>query len=214
MIRTMTGLAALGVLAFVPVGLAAQELCGGKITTPSVGDYAEYQLTQGTSGNQRVRFAIVGSEDRNGARNVWFENKVEAEGKAPVVSQVLVPGFPYEPSAVAGAALQPVSGPPIRLNAQQLARLQRGLPGLLKSIVDGCRSGTLVGTETLKVAGRSIGAEHYRNALRGSDIWVSSEVPFGIVKLLDGTDHSSMELTATGTGAKSSFRKAGARSGG
>jgi hypothetical protein len=204
----MTGLAALGILASAPVGLAAQELCGGKITMPSVGDYAEYRLTQGTSGNQQVRFAIVGGEDRNGARNVWFENKVEAEGKAPVVSQVLVPGFPYEPSAVAGAALQPVSGPPIRLNAQQLARLQRGLPGLLKSIVDGCRSGTLVGTETLKVAGRSIGAEHYRNALRGSDIWVSSEVPFGIVKLLDGTGHSSMELTATGTGAKASFRSA------
>ncbi|HEX6992240.1 MAG TPA: hypothetical protein VF151_10145, partial [Gemmatimonadales bacterium] len=111
-----------------------------------------------------------------------------------------------DPSAVAGAALQPVSGPPIRLNAQQLARLQRGLPGLLKSIVDGCRSGTLVGTETVKIGDRSIRAEHYRNALRGSDIWVSSEVPFGIVKLTDGTDHSSMELTAMGTGAKSSFR--------
>jgi hypothetical protein len=206
MIRRITGLTALGVLAFMPAGLAAQELCGGKITTPPEGAYAEYRLTQGNSGNQQVRFAIVGGEDRNGARNVWFENKVETAGKAPVVSQVLVPGFPYDPSAVAGAALQPVSGPPIRLNAQQLARLQRGLPGLLKSIVDGCRSGTLVGTETVKIGDRSIRAEHYRNALRGSDIWVSSEVPFGIVKLTDGTDHSSMELTAMGTGAKSSFR--------
>jgi hypothetical protein len=199
-------LVALGVLALVPAGLAAQQLCGGKITTPPIGDYAEYRLTQGKSGTQDVRFAIVGSEDRNGVRNVWFENRVEAEGKAPVVSQVLVPEFPYEPSAVAAAALQPVSGPPIRLNPQQLARLQRGLPGLLKSIVDGCRSSSLVGTETVKVGGTAIKAEHYRNALRGSDIWVSSEVPFGIVKLTDGTDHSSMELTATGTGAKSSFR--------
>jgi hypothetical protein len=203
---TSTGWVALGVLAFTPAGLAAQALCGGKVTTPPEGGYAEYRLTQGKSGDQQVRFAIVGSEDRDGARKVWFENKVEAEGKAPVVSQVLVPGFPYEPSAVAGAALQPVSGPPIRLNAQQLARLQRGLPGLLEAIVDGCKSSTLVGTETVKVGARTIRAEHYRNALRGSDIWVSSEVPFGIVKLTDGTDHSRMELTATGTGAKSSFR--------
>lgn len=196
----------LGTLVMVPAALTAQELCGGLITTPAAGAYAEYQLTQGQSGRQQVRFAIVGSKDLGGARNVWFENRVQAQGKEPVVSQVLVPGFPYDPSAVAAAALQPVAGPPIQLNAQQLARLRQGLPGLLKAIVDGCRSSTLVGTETVKVGSRSVRATHYRNALRGSDIWVSSEVPFGIVKLTDGTDHSSMQLTATGTGAKSSFR--------
>lgn len=206
--RRLTNWATVGALVLVPAVLRAQDLCGGKITTPPAGSYAEYQLTQGESGTQTVRFAIVGSEDRSGARHVWFENRVQSKGKEPVVSQVLVPGFPYEPSAVAAAALQPVAGPPIRLNAQQLAKLQRGLPGLLKSIVDGCRSSTLVGSESVKVGGRTIQAEHYRNALRGSDIWVSSEVPFGLVRLTDGTDHSRMELTATGTGAKSSFRSA------
>ncbi|HET7604183.1 MAG TPA: hypothetical protein VFK36_14255 [Gemmatimonadales bacterium] len=204
--RTTSCLALLGALAAAPGALLAQELCGGLLTTPASGAYAEYQLTQGANGRQQVRFAIVGGEDRGGTHNVWFENRVAADGKPPVVSQVLVPGFPYAPSAVAAAALQPAAGPPIRLNAQQLSRLRQGLPGLLKAIVDGCRSSTLVGTETLKVGSRSVRATHYRNALRGSDIWVSSEVPFGIVKLTDGTDHSSMQLTATGTGAESSFR--------
>lgn len=204
--QTRSWAAALGVLVMVPTTLTAQEICGGSITTPAAGAYAEYQLTQGKSGRQEVRFAIVGSENQGGSRHVWFENRVQGEGKAPVVSQVLVPGFPYEPSTVVAAALQPVAGPPIRLNQQQLSRLRQGLPGLLEAIVDGCRSSTLVGTETVKVGSRSIRAAHYRNALRGSDIWVSSEVPFGIVKLTDGTDHSSMELTATGTDAKSSFR--------
>ena len=201
-------LAMLGALAAAPAVLPAQELCGGDIATPAAGAYAEYRLTQGESGRQEVRFAIVGSEDQGGTRHVWFENRVQGEGKPVVVSQVLVPGFPYDPAAVVAGALQPAAGPPIRLNAQQLSRLRQGLPGLLKSIVDACRSSSLVGTETLRIAGRSIRATHYRNALRGSDIWVSSEVPFGIVKLTDATDHSSMELTATGTEAKSSFRNA------
>jgi hypothetical protein len=198
--------ALLGALFMAPGALSAQDLCGGLLTTPAPGAYAEYQLTQKDGGRQQVRFAIVGSEARGGAHNVWFENRVAGEGKPPVVSQVLVPGFPYDPSAVVAAALQPAAGPPIRLNEQQLSRLRQGLPGLLKAIVDGCRSSTLVGTETVKAGSRSVRATHYRNALRGSDIWVSSEVPFGIVKLTDGTDHSSMQLTATGTGAKSSFR--------
>ena len=211
---SLTGLAALGALALVPAGLSAQEICGGTLTTPAAGSYAEYRVTQGDHGSQQVRFAIVGTQDQSAARNVWFENRVRAEGKVPVVSQVLVPGFPYKPSALAAATLQSDTLPPLRFNAQQLARARQGqLPGLLQSIVDGCRSSTLVGTETVNAAGRSIRARHYRNALRGSDIWVSSEVPFGIVKLTDGTDHTTVELTATGTGAKSSLKGSRGRNG-
>lgn len=212
MTRSLTGLAVLGALAMAPAALAAQAICGGRISTPAAGNYAEYQVTQGEGAGQQVRFAIVGAQDQSAARNVWFETVITSPGQPTLVNQLLVPGFPYEASAIAAGTIQITDSAKTfsrRLSAGELARLRGGLTGLPAAIVEGCKSGTLVGTETIQAAGRSIRVQHYRNALRGSDIWVSSEVPFGIVKLTDGTDHTSMELTATGTGAKSSLKGSG-----
>lgn len=207
MIRTSSGPAMVGALLLVAVPLAAQAPCGGKLATSAVGREATYRLTR-PSGSQAIRFAIVDQKADGDTQLVWFETQVQAEGHPALVSQVLVPEFPYDPATVKEASLKSGDRAPIKLDARQLASMRRRLPGLLESIVEGCKAASLVGTESVKVPAGTFQASHYRNALRGSDIWVSSEVPFGIVKLTDATDHSSMELTATGTDAKSSFRNA------
>lgn len=205
MTRSTPSLLALGMLILAPPVLAAQAICGGRITAPAEGGYAEYRMRLPDGSAQAVRFAVVGGETREGTRNIWFETRIQSPGKPPVVSQVLVPGFPYDASALVDAVLQLSSGVPVHLTPSQVARGRQHLPGLLQAIEDACKSGSLVGRETVKVAGGAFEAQHYRNALRGSDIWVSSAVPFGIVKLTDGTDKSGMELSAAGEGAKSSM---------
>lgn len=203
--RMSTGWLAVGILALAPSVLVAQAICGGRVAAPAEGGYAEYRMKLPDGNTQTVRFAVVGHELREGTKNIWFETRVQVASKPMVVSQVLVPGFPYDPSALVDAALQLPNGVPVKLSANQVARGRRHLPGMLQAIVDGCKSASLVGQETVKVAGGAFRAQHYRNALRGSDIWVSSDVPFGIVKLTDGADKTTMELFSAGTTAKSSF---------
>ncbi len=188
-----------------PSAVSAQGLCGGALTGPAEGGYAEYRMTLGNGRVEQVRFAVVGVDTSRKGRPVWFENRVQRQGAPMVVSQVLVPGFPYQASSLLDASLQAGKGRPIHLTASQLGRARRQLPGLLRAIEEVCRSASLVGTETVRVGAGRLEARHYRNALRGSDIWVSSTVPFGIVKMTDGADKSAMELTGMGSDAKSSF---------
>ncbi|HET9150382.1 MAG TPA: hypothetical protein VFN83_01570 [Gemmatimonadales bacterium] len=205
MVRRSLALGLSCVVLGVPAGLQAQQVCGGVVQAPAEGGFASYLVSSPSGRTMTVRFAVVGAETREGTRNIWFETRAQEGTRPVVISQVLVPGFPYDPSALADAALQGPSGVPVQLTAQQLARSRRALPGLTKAVVDGCRAATLVGTETVTVPAGKYSAQHYRNALRGSDIWVSTAVPFGIVKMVDGTDKSRLELTAAGKNAKSSF---------
>lgn len=193
MIRITTGPAMVGALLLVAAPLAAQAPCGGKLVTSTVGSEATYRLAR-PSGDQEIRFAITDQKADGDAKLVWFETQVQAEGHPALVSQVLVPGFPYDPATVKEASLKSGDRAPIKLDARQLASMRRRLPGLLESIVEGCKAASLVGTESVKVPAGTFQASHYRNALRGSDIWVSSEVPFGLVKLSDASDTTAMVL--------------------
>jgi hypothetical protein len=194
MIRIATGPAIAGALLLAAAPLSAQAPCGGKLATAEVGREATYHLTR-PEGIQEIRFAITGQATKGDAHPVWFETQVQASARPTMVLRVLVPGFPYEPTAVTEGSLQSGDQTPLKFDARQLAAMHRRLPGLLQSIVDGCKSASLVGTETVKVPAGTFQASHYRNALRGSDIWVSSEVPFGLVKLSDPSDTTAMVLT-------------------
>jgi len=185
--------------------LAAQASCGGQVGAPSSGSFAEYRATSADGDPHTVRFAALGTELREGTRNFWFEIRTQLPGGHAEVLQVLVPGFPYHPSALLEAVRQLPTGLPTKLTPDQLARSREKLPALLQAVVDACTGASLVGTETVKVAAGSIAAEHYRNASQGWDIWVDGGIPFGIVKLTGGADRRSLELTGSGRDAKSSF---------
>lgn len=195
-----------GALTCLPALLPAQALCGGAVTAPPVGGYAVYDVTLPSGRVIATRFAVVGAENREGTRNIWFELWARRDTLPPAIGQVLVPGFPYDPSAVAAAWLQSFTADePVELNPRELANTRRSLPPQVRNIVDGCKSASLVGTESVTVPAGTFRAQHYRNALRGSDIWVSSDVPFGIVKMSDAQQRGSMVLTRMGKDGKSSF---------
>ena len=122
-----------------------------------------------------------------------------------MVSQVVVPDFPYEQIALQEAVLQQGSAQPIQLGPAMLARARASsVAPLTRLVVDGCSGSELVGQEEVTVPAGTFATSHYRNAGAGSDIWVSREVPFGIVKLT-GRDGASMELMGHGKDARSSL---------
>lgn len=190
-------------LAAVPIPAAAQ-LCEGAVRAPARGGWAEYVVqTPRGQGTTTVRYAIVGGEERGGRPFVRFETRVRGSGGS-VVTQALVPGFPYESAALQEVIVQRGSETPVRWGPALLVRA-RSAPhsALTQLIVAACTGAALVGEEEVTVPAGAFRARHFRNAEAGSDIWVRDEVPFGIVKLT-GSGGSSLELLDLGGGGRSS----------
>jgi hypothetical protein len=66
---------------------------------------------------------------------------------------------------------------------------------------DACTEVQMVGEEQVSVPAGPFTAKHYHSAKYDSDMWVSSKVPFSMLKSV-GKSHE-LVLAATGDGAKS-----------
>ena len=194
------------ILATSPLVLEAQAACEGAVRAPATGGWGEYVvLAPRQEEPTTVRYAIVGSEERGGRHLVSFETRVRSGSQgAGMVTQVLVPGYPYEPSAVQDVVVQRGREASVRWGPALLARARASRRSALnRLIVDGCAGAALVGNEEVTVPAGTFTTRHYRNAEAGSDIWVSEEVPFGLVKVT-GAEGASLELLGHGRDARSS----------
>jgi hypothetical protein len=201
--RLSAGLLA-ALLAGGPAALHAQGTCGGYIKAPAPGGWSEYVLRVPSSADLKVRLAVTGEDSRRDRKFVWFETRVDGPAGL-MVSRLLVPGYPYQNAALQDAVMQGLDGQVIQLGPNLLNRARaQELPRLHRSIVEGCAGAQLVGNEQVNVPAGTFRARHYRSAQAGADIWVSSDFPFGLVKMTNSVDASSMELTAKGTDAKTS----------
>jgi hypothetical protein len=195
------------ILAAAPLVLEAQAACEGAVRAPATGGWGEYVvLAPRRQEPSTVRYAIVGSEERGGRRLVRFETRVRSAGqRAGMVTQVLVPGYPYEPSTVQDVVVQRGREASVRWGPALLARARASQRSALnRLIVDACTGATLVGQEEVTVPAGTFATRHYRNAEVGSDIWVIEEVPFGLVKVT-GAEGASLELLGHGRDARSSI---------
>ena len=196
----------IGALMAAPIALGAQEACGGAVTAPAAGGWGEFVVqAPGSAAPTTVRYAIVGAEEVGGRPLVRFETRVRGAGEGEgIVTQVLVPGYPYEQRALQEVVVQRGTGVPARWSPALLNRARRSpRSALARLIMDGCAGAMLVGEEQVTVPAGAFRTRHYRNAEVGSDIWVSDEVPFGLVKVT-GRDGATLELLARGTDARSS----------
>ena len=184
---------------------AAQGRCSDAVKAPGTGGWGEY-LVVAPRGEapSTVRFAIVGREERGGGRMVRFETRVRGRGGGSVVTQVVVPGYPYENSALQEVVVQRGSEPGVRWGPSLLARARASSQSSLQRLIsEACAGGALVGEEEITVPAGVFRTRHFRNAEAGSDIWVSEAVPFGIVKVT-GPEGASMELLGQGADGRSS----------
>ena len=186
---------------------AAQDRCGGAVKAPGPGGWSEYVVVAPRSEMpSTVRFAIVGREERDARALVRFETGVRGPGSGGVVTQAVVPGYPYENAALQEVVIQRGERRPERWGPLLLARARRSPPSALhRLIADACRGATLVGEEQITVPAGAFRTTHFRNAAAGSDIWVNEAIPFGIVKLT-APEGASVELLGRGGNARSSVR--------
>jgi hypothetical protein len=182
-------------------GLQAQDraaLCSA-VGNATVGDWASYEFTDaGAETAGTLRFAVVNRD----ASDFWYEMKA-ATAEGEVLIQMLVPAFPFTPDQVTEVIFKAPGQPAMRLPSQMLGMMKQQMAGNpMFDFAENCAAAEDLGKETVKVPAGSFETFHIRNASDEGEIWISLDVPFGMIKAVgEGT----VTLTGYGDGAVSSI---------
>jgi hypothetical protein len=180
----------------------AQADCLEQVEFPEVGRWAEYKARY-QNDPYTIRYSVIGSEAREGKDLRWVEMQMTGSQKDKnLVYQMLVPGAFSEMDQVQEVIFKPGNQPAMKMSGQMLDML-RGQLDKQSFLKDLCSGVSLVGKESLTVPAGKFETLHFRSAEHATDSWVSSEVPFSMVKTTGKQHH--LELSAHGQGAKSSI---------
>jgi len=180
-------------------------LCSGSVALTN-GQWAEY-ATDAPFMKERVksRPAIVGTE----AGHFWMEFEASMPvGSGAMIMKILIPGWPYAKDSVKRAQMQlpSVEGmdpmPPMEMLPSAVQ--QDNLSDPMRLACEEQENGV---PESVTVAAGTFSTMRIPVRQLGKDVWLSSEVPFGIVKMAD-TDDMGTELIAYGSGAEAGITDA------
>jgi hypothetical protein len=199
----MRTIAAYGfVLTLLPAAAAAQNDCLKDFKMPKVGTWAEYTGTYKDKPTT-MRYAVVGSESRQGKDLKWLELRVEGDKpEKTMVYQMLTPGTPAEIGQVEDVVFKEGQRPAMRMNSAMVG-MMRGQMGKNSVLSNLCEGVTPAGEETIQVPAGSFKTTKLHNSKYESDAWVSSKVPFYMVKTV--SEDENLSLAKVGDGAKSSI---------
>lgn len=197
-------MSALGLLALPLVPLVAAEvgtLCDGA-HRPTVGQWANYQTDVPLlKTKMESRYAIVASEGTDDQLSYWLEMDIQMPmGKMTL--QFLVPGYPYE--TVLGVVMKMAEGVPAMVYPPAMAASLKGNDNLSEPLRMACEASASGVQESITVPAGTFSALRISLRSLGKDIWISPEVPFGVVKMAEA-DGKGLELLAYGMDAVSSI---------
>lgn len=206
--RVATAIAALGFVALAPAGLFAQDMASicSDLTDIEIGQWATYEVGTGDQ-QSTMRFALI-PEGAAGGEGQWFEVNTNIGGQNTVL-QLLVPGWPFGPGDIQGLVMKTAGQPAMRIPNSMLSMIKGQMDFPFSDISESCAESELLGTESVKVPAGTFQAHHIRptdQELGQGDVWVSGDVPFGLVKF-EGPD-GSMALLDSGNGATSTITEA------
>ena len=214
---------AASLLAGAAVPVRAQDVCARYRPTPAMGSWAQYTISR--DGQElTTRLALVGHEKRDGKDALWFESASETP-RGKVITEMLVPGYPFAPDAAMELVVKRGDQPARKMSGAMMA-MMRGQGGQgqaqgqaaagrsgrgggmgrgagMSNWNEQCRGLSVVGQESVKVPGGTFAATHLHNAADSTDVWVSRQVPFGLVK--SQTPRMTMQLNAMGKDATKSI---------
>jgi hypothetical protein len=199
--RSILPWAAAALLAAAPA-VQGQDVCAENFKWPKVGAWAEYQGVYNKQTPMTTRYAVVGSESRNGADYKWIEFKMhDAKKNTDMIYQMLVPGGgPLQMEGIEEVVMKMGERPAMKMTGMMLGMMRTQL-GKNMAFKDACTEVTMVGVEKVTVPAGSFTAKHFHSAKYETDMWVDKQVPFSMLKSV-GKSHE-LVLAATGDGAKS-----------
>jgi hypothetical protein len=173
----------------------------------TVGTWASYDWTGGSSSGSTMRMAVVGTEPHEGTTYYWYEVTI-ADPRRPnakMIMQMLVPRLGA--GGVRSVVMKSGDQPAMRMPPQMIQMINSS-PGMniASEVTRACQEMDVVGWELVTVPGGEFRALHLKHLhpTMVSEVWVQPDLQFAMVK---GTlkDGGVMELAAQGTGAKSSI---------
>jgi hypothetical protein len=188
---------------------SATEVCealGGL----EVGQWVEYQVSS-PQGQMTMRQALVGTDTRAGTEYLRLETKMNApQMGGEMIMQMLITSYPYEQADIQELVLK-APGQPAMIMSEQMMQMMRSQmpddPSL--DVANQCGDADVIGWESLTVAAGTFRALHLRPHEPGEeavgDVWVSTEIPFGLIKAVMPGEDGSIELLGHGTDATSSI---------
>ncbi len=180
-----------------------QDNCLDQVTFPEVGRWAEYKALYNKKDPYTVRYAVVGSEKRDGKTLDWVELRLSGEKKNHnMVYQMLVPGSLMEIANVQEIVFKPGDRPAMKMSGMMM-KMIRGQIEKQNLYSEVCKDMTLVGKERVTVPAGQFQTLHFRSVKYNADSWLSPGAPFALIKSVGENHH--MELAAHGGGAKSSI---------
>jgi hypothetical protein len=199
--RVFAAVAAL--LVFVVPQAAAQDQAAAcaAVLESEVGYWAAFNLEgEAAADVSSLRFALI---EREGESNPnWYEFHAETN-QGPVTIQMDVPSWPFEPADVAGMILKAPGQPAMRMPKEMIAMMQAQMgDNPMVDVAERCAEAEGIGSETIEVPAGSFSTFHIRDDTEQADVWISPDVPFGVVKI-SMPDGGMMQLTGFGTDATS-----------
>jgi hypothetical protein len=177
------------------------SVCDGVPLT--VGQWARFEFDGFGSVTMTARYAIVGTEPVDGVEHYWLEFEVPMPtGNTSMIFKLLIPGWPYESESVRGAVMKMSTDLPAMEAPPEMA-MNMGKDNLSDPLVLACAEDEATPDSVTVPAGTFTAT---RNSPRsyGRDVWLSSEVPFGLVKTAE-PDGKGLRLLEFGTGAESAI---------
>jgi hypothetical protein len=183
--------------------LSAQTNCLEQVKLPEVGRWAEYKAVYNQKEPYTIRYAVIGTETREGKNLQWVEMRMSGEKKdRDMIYQMLVPGSLTEMDQVQEIVFKPGDQPAMKMDGMMMDMIRGQLEK--QSYFDKlCKGVSLVGKESVRVPAGRFETLHFRSAEYAADSWLAPEVPFSLVKST-GAQYQ-LELAAQGDGAKSSI---------
>jgi hypothetical protein len=170
----------------------------------TIGTWASYEWTGGSSNGSKMRVAVVGKETHDGATYYWYEVTMDdaRRPKNGMILQMLIPGLLGTPRSV---VMKAGDQPAMRMPDQMVRMMtnQRG-SNVAAEIARGCKEMEVVGWEQITVPAGSFRTLHLRHPLYGMNAWIQPTLNFSMVKATM-QDGGTMALSGQGTGAKSSI---------
>lgn len=210
----MTSRLATVALLALPRLLVAQNLADAcrAMKHVEVGFWVEYQVVQQPGADPAtIRQAIVGTESVDGAEFLVYESSMGAGREGHAVMQMLVAEYPFQPRDVRRMIMQFGSQPPTTVPPEMMAQMQSRMPeSPAGEATARCTTGEVLGWERVETPAGTFSALHVRPqgeaVARPLDLWVSADIPFGIVKLeLSGRESGAITLVGYGTDATPSI---------
>lgn len=179
------------------------DFCAGQ-SPPSVGQWAKYRMdVPFLNEKMESRYAVVATQAVDGREHFWLEMLVPMAG-GTMIMQFLVPGYPYDGDTVRGMVMKMGDGMPAMVYPPEMAGSMSSNDSLSKPLQIACDQSESGTVESVTVPAGTFRALRVPARGLGKDIWISADVPFGVIKMAE-PDGKGLELIAYGADAESSI---------